>query len=80
MFYPIYWKEERGFALYTFIKLINVYYNTAREFYPMGKLWNICARNLPPCLLAEFLALCLSQHGMHRFGSSAMYNIVYKEF
>ena len=35
---------------------------------------NICAHNVPPCYSAEFLALCLSEHAMHRIRSSAMYN------
>ena len=57
------------------------YYNTTLDFFspPNGNILeyskifqNICARNIPPCLPAEFLALCLSVHGMHRFCSSAI--------
>ena len=49
-------------------------------FFPMGiflsRLFqNTCAFNmLVPVFQAEFLALCLPEHGMHRIYSSTMYN------
>ena len=68
----------------------NLQYRSRFFFFPIGifqnilqysrVFQNICARNISPCLPAQFLAVCLSEHALHKFCSVAMYSWTYKVF